>query len=151
MLPFMLFASSVVDMTNLWADRTTVARLDIAYQAAVKRNDAAAMKRILHPRFQLVLGDGRKISRKQLLDEARSGRIAYEVQDEEPNSQTVMVWGDTAVVTAKLRLEGVAEGRRFERTVWFSDTYVRTSSGWRYLFGQASLPLPQDKATAADR
>jgi hypothetical protein len=24
----------------------------------------------------------------------------------------------------------------------FSDTYVRTPSGWRYVFGQASLPLP---------
>ncbi len=26
--------------------------------------------------------------------------------------------------------------------LWFSDTYVRTPSGWRYVFGQASSPLP---------
>ena len=75
MLPLMIFASSVADVTQSWSDRTTISRIDRSYQEAVKRNDAAAMKRILHPRFQLVLGDGRKVSRKQLLDEARNGRI----------------------------------------------------------------------------
>lgn len=149
MLPLMIFASSVAYVTQSWSDRTTISRIDRSYQEAVKRNDAAVMKRILHPRFQLVLGDGRKVSRKQLLDEARSGRIVYELQDEEPNSQSVLVWGDTAVVTAKLLLKGKAAGEPFEHVVWFSDTYVRTASGWRYLFGQASLPLSSDQARAA--
>ena len=27
---------------------------------------------------------------------------------------------------------------------WFSDTYVRTPGGWRYVFGQLSLPMPKD-------
>lgn len=30
-----------------------------------------------------------------------------------------------------------------EYNLWFSDVYVRTASGWRYVFGQASLPLPR--------
>jgi hypothetical protein len=93
-----------------------------------------------------VLGDGRTVGREALLDLARRGTITYELQDEEPNSQTVRVWGDTAIVTAKLLLKGVKGGQRFDRTLWFSDTYVRTESGWRYLFGQASLPLPADSA-----
>ncbi|MGH8236878.1 MAG: hypothetical protein ACREXP_07615 [Steroidobacteraceae bacterium] len=33
----------------------------------------------------------------------------------------------------------------FEYKLWFTDTYVRTRDGWRYAFGQASLPLPQDQ------
>jgi len=37
---------------------------------------------------------------------------------------------------------GVRKGQAFDRKLWFSDTYVRTKSGWRYVFGQASLPLP---------
>jgi ketosteroid isomerase-like protein len=52
------------------------------------------------------------------------------------------VWGDTAVVTALLWTKGTADGKPFERELWFSDTYVRTKGGWRYVFGQASLPLP---------
>lgn len=53
------------------------------------------------------------------------------------------VWGDTAVVTALLRSQGTNGGKAFEHRLWFSDVYVRTPSGWRYAFGQASLPLPE--------
>ena len=123
-------------------DRRTVAALDVEYQAAVKRNDATTMGRILDDNFVLILGNGTIITRQQLLDGARSGRIVYEQQDEEPGSQTVRVWGDTAVVTAQLWLRGTNEGAAFDRRLWFSDTYVRTPDGWRYVLGQASLPLP---------
>jgi hypothetical protein len=30
-------------------------------------------------------------------------------------------------------------------TTLSGDTYVRTPSGWRHVFGQASLPLPNRK------
>jgi ketosteroid isomerase-like protein len=124
------------------ADRKEVARLDTEYQAAVKRNDAEGMGRILHERFILVIGDGKTFNRKELLDSAKSKEITYEKQDEEPGTQTVRVFGDTAVVTALLWLKGVSENKPFERRLWFSDTYVRTPQGWKYVFGQASLPMP---------
>jgi ketosteroid isomerase-like protein len=126
------------------ADRRAVAELDTAYQAAVKRNDWAAMDRILHPDFTLVLGNGTVVSRRELIEEASNGRYAFEQQDEDPGTQQVRVWGDTAVVTARLWIKGSAEGAAFDRRLWFSDTYVRTAAGWRYAFGQASLRLPQD-------
>ncbi len=124
------------------SDRDIVAELDRTYQAAVKHNDAATMDQILHPEFVLVLGGGQRVSRDFLMDEVRHKTIQYDLQDEEDGSQTVLVAGDTAIVTAKLLLKGTARGEKFERVLWFSDTYVRTPKGWRYLFGQASLPLP---------
>ena len=124
-------------------DAATVAALDTRYQAAVKANDAETMARILHPQMILVVGSGAVITRDDLLNEARKKSIVYEIQDEEPGSQTVRMFGpDTAVVTAKLRLKYVTAGKAFDRTLWFSDTYVRTTDGWRYAFGQASLALP---------
>ena len=122
-------------------DAAVVAALDTAYQAAVKANDAEAMGRILTEDMVVVLGNGAVETRKDLLEEARSGRIVWEYQDEAPGTQEVRVWGDTAVVTAKLRIKGKKDGVAFDRTLWFSDTYVRTHAGWRYAFGQASLPL----------
>ncbi len=150
MAGLLILSAGIAALAAPSADRNTVARLDRSYQEAVKRNDAATMERILHPRFQLVLGDGRRFGRKQLIEDARSRRITYELQDEEPNSQFVMVWGDTAIVTAKLRLKGVTDGKPFDRTLWFSDTYVRTERGWKYLFGQASLPLPPQVANESE-
>ena len=128
---------------NAADDRATVAALDVKYQAAVKANDAATMDAILHPQMILVVGSGTVITRDDLIAEARKQSIAYAIQDEEPGSQTVRLYGpDTAVVTAKLRLKYVADGKPSDRTLWFSDTYVRTPRGWRYAFGQASLALP---------
>jgi len=122
-------------------DARAVATLDTEYQGAVKKNDAATMDRILADDFVLVTGSGRIVQKTDLLAEARSGRIQYEVQDD--SDQTVRLWGNTAVVTAKLHEKGTDAGKAFDYVLWFSDTYVRTPSGWRYVFGQSSLPLPQ--------
>ena len=124
-------------------DQRLVAGLDTDYQAAVKKNDASTMARILDERFVLVLGDGRTATKADLVDQATRKTITYEQQDEEAGTQTVRVFGDTAVVTAKLWVKGVRAGAAFDRKLWFSDTYVRTPQGWKYVFGQASLALPE--------
>lgn len=147
MTSLLILAAAVA--AHVPTDRDIVADLDRTYQAAVKRNDVGEMDRILHPQFQLVLGSGRKASRADLIRNARERSITYEFQDEEAGSQSVMVAGDTAIVTAKLLLKGTARGEPFERALWFSDTYIRTPTGWRYLFGQASLPLPAAQPAAA--
>jgi ketosteroid isomerase-like protein len=123
-------------------DQAAVASLDTEYQAAVARNDAATMDRILADDFVLVLGNGTVHRKADLLAEARAGSITWEQQKEIDDSQTVRVWGDTAVITAKLWVKGTSGGKPFDRKLWFSDTYVRTKDGWRYVFGQASLALP---------
>jgi len=117
-------------------DEETVAALDTEYQAAVEKNDAATMDRILADDFVLVTGLGKVYTKADLLEEARSGRVQYERQDD--SQQTVRLWGDTAVITAFLWAKGTEDGKPFEYKLWFSDTYVRTAGGWRYVFGQAS-------------
>lgn len=122
-------------------DQKAVALLDTQYQAAVKANDATTMDRILADDFILVEGDGMVATKADLLNEARSGRLVYEHQ--ENTEQSVRIWGDTAVVTAKLWGKGTNSGKPFDWKLWYSDTYVRTPKGWRYVFGQASLQLPK--------
>ena len=121
-------------------DEKAVAALDTQYQAAVAKNDAAVMDRILADDFILVTGKGKVFTKADLLSEARGGKTVYERQDD--IEQKVRVYGDTAVVTALLRVKGITEGKPFEYKLWFSDTYARTPSGWRYVFGQASTRLP---------
>jgi ketosteroid isomerase-like protein len=124
-------------------DARTVAALDTEYQAAVKRNDAAAMDRILSDDFILVTGRGKVFTKTDLLNEARSQKAIYERQED--TSQKVRVWGETAVVTALLWAKGTEGGKPFEYKLWFSDTYLRTKAGWRYVFAQSSIPLPPEK------
>src|SRR5206468_2215660 len=129
-------------------DAKAVAALDTKYQAAVKANDAATMDQILADNFTLVTGRGAVFSRADLLDSARKKEVTYERQDEEPGTQTVRVWGNTVVVTALLWVKSVQGGKAADYKLWFSDTYVRTLTGWRYVFCQASLPLPKSESPA---
>lgn len=120
-------------------DAKTVAALDTKYQAAVKNNDAATMDRILADNFAVVMGSGRVYTKADLIQMAKTHRVQYEHQED--SDQTVQIWGDTAVVTAKLWMKGTDQGNPFDFHIWFSDTYVRTPAGWRYVHGMASLPM----------
>jgi ketosteroid isomerase-like protein len=126
-------------------DLDALAELDTAFQAAVKVNDADTMASILHPDMVLILGDGRVNTREEQLSEARAATTTYEHQEEDPGTQQVRVWGDTAVVTAKLWVRGHTAKGAFDRRLWFSDVYVRTAGGWKYFFGQASIHLPDGR------
>ena len=129
-------------------DAKTVAALDTKYQAAVKANDAQTMDQILADDFVLVTGRSKVYNKADLIGSARKKEVTYERQDEELGTQKVRVWGDTAVVTALLWIKSVQEGKPADYKLWFSDTYVRTPTGWRYVFGQASLPLPKAESPA---
>jgi ketosteroid isomerase-like protein len=129
-------------------DAKAVAALDAKYQAAVKANDAPTMDQILADDFILVTGRGSVFSKADLIDSARKKEVTYERQDEEPGTQKVRVWGNTAVVTALLWIKSLQGGKPADYRLWFSDTYVRTPTGWRYVFGQASLPLPKTESPA---
>lgn len=139
--------------TSAEEDKKAVATLDLRYQAAVKANDAATMNTIFHDDFTLVNGRGIVSKKSHWIKWAENKTIIYERQEHVEGTQTVRVWGNTAVVTALLWIKGTVtqddkefgfqKGKQIDVKLWYSDTYVRTSNGWLYAFGQASLPLPE--------
>jgi len=135
--------SSAAPEDHTQRDAAVVAALDTTYQAAVKRNDADTMSRILADDFVLVTGRGTVFTKANLVDDARNLACTYEHQEEIDGTQTVRVFGhDTAVVTAELFEKGTCtDGSTFDAHLWFSDTYVRTYGHWQYHFGQASRAL----------
>jgi ketosteroid isomerase-like protein len=133
------FASAAVQ-ASVAEDRQTLANLDTKYQKAVEQNDAKTMTEILADDFVLVEGDGKRSTKADLVNDAKSGKTHYVHQDD--SERTVAVFGDTGVVTAKLRATGIEDGVRVDYLQWFTDVYVRTTTGWRYYYAQASLSLP---------
>ena len=144
-LTLMIVGLSLGTATDLNAsseeDAKTVAALDTKYQAAVKSNDAATMDQILADDFVLVNGRGKISSKADLIESARKQEVTYERQDEESGTQKVRVWGDTAVVTSLLWIKAVHADKPIDYKLWFSDTYVRTANGWRYVLGQSGARL----------
>jgi ketosteroid isomerase-like protein len=130
-----------ISAVNQADDQKTLAKLDADYQRAVEQNDTKTMASILADDFILVEGDGTVSTKADLLKDAASGKTKYEHQVD--SDRTIRVWGDTAVVTAKLWAKGLEDGKQVDYYMWFSDTYVRKPTGWSYVFGQASLALPK--------
>jgi ketosteroid isomerase-like protein len=123
---------------SLETDGVEVARLDTEFQRAVKRNDAETMTRILHEVMVLILGDGRVNPRAEQLAEARNKIITYEIQDEDPGTQTVRVHRDTAIVAARLRIRG----RQDFRQATVVQRYLCAHSFGMAVFLWASLASP---------
>jgi ketosteroid isomerase-like protein len=121
-------------------ERRTVSVMDTEFQGAVKNNDVEGMSRILADDYILVTSSGKTQTKTDLLNEAREHKTTYEHQED--TDQTVRLWGDTAVVTAKLWAKGTDGEKPFDVKLWFSDTYVKTPGGWKYVFGQAACHLP---------
>jgi ketosteroid isomerase-like protein len=121
-------------------DAQTVAKLDAVYHAAVKANDVAILDEILADDFVLVTDRGASLTKADLIKEAREKRTIYEHQEVEEGTQKVRIWRDTAVVTALLRIKGTKDQNPFDYKVWSNETYVRTPTGWRYVFGQSLKP-----------
>ena len=133
------FAPVIVQASEA-EDRQTLADLDTKYQKAVEQNDAKVMAEILADDFVLVEGDGKRSTKADLVNDAKGGNTHYVRQDD--SMRTVAVFGDTGVVTAKLRAKGIEDGVKVDYSEWFTDVYVRTPNGWRYIYAQASLSLP---------
>lgn len=120
--------------------RNDVAALDTEFQAAVKRNDAATVERLLPGDYILVSATGDVQRKADLVNDAREKKYVYTHQED--SHRTVRIWGNTAVLTALLWAEGTTQGRHFDVKVWFSDTYVCTFKGWRYVFAQVGTHVP---------
>ena len=112
-----------------------------AFSAALETRDFDKAASYLADDFVLVTGLGKTYSKRDLLQEARSKRMHYERQED--SQQKVRVWGDTAVVTALLWAKGTLHGKAFDYKLWFSDIYLKTEKGWRYVFAQASTRIPE--------
>ena len=93
------------------------------------------MDEILADDFVLVTDRGASLTKADLIKEAQEKRTIYEHQEVEEGTQKVRIWRDTAVVTALLRAKGTRDQNPFDYEVWLSQTYVRTPTGWRYVFG----------------
>ena len=121
-------------------DEQTVARLDTLFQSAVKANDVAIIEEVLGDDFVLITDRGASLTKADLIKEAQDKRTTYEQQEVEEGTQKVRIWRDTAVVTGLLKVKGTRDQNPFDYKMWVSETYVRTPTGWRYVFGQ---PLNQ--------
>ena len=100
-----------------------------AWDKAIVAKDAAAVAANVAPDFTQIESGGAVIGRdefvKDLLDPAL--RIdPYKVED-----FGVRVYGDTALLTGRIRMTGSAEGKPFSSHFRYIDVYVKRDGAWK--------------------
>ena len=128
-------ASSAAAHTH---EEEIVLRVQREWMEATRDNDVAALERILADDYTYTDSRGRVSNKADSLRYARAARNhmkAFYTSDEKAR-----VYGDVAIVTGRMRVEGVAGGEPYDAEVRFTDILARVDGQWRAVAAHASRP-----------
>jgi ketosteroid isomerase-like protein len=117
-------------------DATVLARLDRAMQRAVVDRDPVAFADFLTDDYVLVVSNSRLVDKAAVVAEIDSPDARMDVN--ESTDLRIRVHGDTAMVIADLHQAGRNRDTPFDYWVRYTDTWIRTPSGWKCLSGHAT-------------
>jgi ketosteroid isomerase-like protein len=106
--------------------------------AALVSGDEATLRLLMHPDLQWTTFRGEVLGYEDYI--AGNTRAGLRWRAQRLEGVTVVVVGDTAVLTAAVTDEVSRDGRDQSFTLRLTQTWVRTPEGWRCLAGHASLP-----------
>jgi ketosteroid isomerase-like protein len=143
-IPFWLAAAMLVPAAPAMAVQTDaqaeVARAEQAFAAAVAGNDVAAVAAITAEDWRIIDGDGHVIPREAFLAVIRSGALRH--SEMSSSEQSIRIYGDTAVVTARARSAGTYEGAAFATDEISTDVLIRRHGRWRCVLTQLTTRRP---------
>jgi Domain of unknown function (DUF4440) len=108
--------------------------------AALVTRDEAALRHLMHPGLRWTNFRGEVLGYEDYINGNTRGNLRWRSQ--RLDGVTVVVVGDTAVLTATVTDEVTREGREQSFRLRLTQAWVRTPEGWRCLAGHASEPSP---------
>ncbi len=109
-------------------DEDTFAALLTDWNEAVVANDPDAIGAFAEPDWVFV-GENGIFKGQQFLQSVAAGRVSHDSMTSEVHD--LRVYGDVAVVIARVRNSGAFEGTAFELDEWSTDVFVRRDDRWR--------------------
>jgi len=118
------------------SDRTELARLEGVWNEAQLHGDADALGRLWADDLVVTVPRMQVVERAEALAMARSGRIRFERY--ETSDIRVRVYGDSAIVTGRLRRARKLGEQRVDDDWQFTKAYARQGGQWRVVAFHAS-------------
>jgi ketosteroid isomerase-like protein len=119
--------------TNAEADtKSKIAALEQLWNQAYKAGDTTALGSILDDAIVLINDDGSVQTKAEFLTSVRSlvSQPSAQQQQVAPESLNVHVFGNVAIATGVLRVEGKERGKSYARRERFVDTWLLKGSNW---------------------
>ena len=98
------------------------------WNKAVVANDPEAIAAFAEPDWVFV-GENGIFTGEQFLEAVGTGRVSHEFMTSEVHD--VRVYGNVAIVIARIRNRGEFEGNPFMLDEWSTDVFVRRGDRWR--------------------
>jgi hypothetical protein len=131
----------MVPMTGWAADADKeLARLSIQITDALVKGDAAFLDSALTDDWMVVTADGSAFEKAQHEKEWKDGTIKYLVMDK--SEMKIRTYGDTGVVTGRIRTRMSFKGKEFEASDRFTEVYARRDGKWRCVSVQVTRIAP---------
>jgi ketosteroid isomerase-like protein len=139
LLTFLLAAAAVAPgMAQPKTDvSATLKALEEKWAAAQVKADTATMESLLADTFVYTTIDGVLRSKQDMVREVKAGTL--KITSAKVDDIKVNVYGDAAVVTGRWQGKGVEDGKPFDDTERWTDTWVRIKGEWRCVASQSTL------------
>lgn len=101
-----------------------------AYNDMIKRNDVAAIEKVLAENYMYTSSEGSLNTREQEMARLKSGKIKIDVA--ELTEQKVRIIGNSgAIETGKFHVTGTSDGKAFDETERYTSTWVWRGGRWQ--------------------
>jgi ketosteroid isomerase-like protein len=123
--------------------RREIENLEAEWRTAIVQNDVATANRLLADDYLGINPNGTLETKADALAQRRSG--ALKVSSIEPANIKVRVYGDTAVVTSQVKIEGHDGDRDISGRYHYTRVYSRRGGEWKIVSFEASRIQPGSK------
>jgi hypothetical protein len=133
---------SIAPMTSVYCGEaksdsmTDLKTFEAGYSSALQHNDVAALKNYLSDTWRIVSSDGKTITRARFLEVLASGDLTHDTMSSQ--DETTMLYGDTAIVTARTLSGGRYKGVAFHTDEMATDIDIKIDGKWVCVFTQLS-------------
>lgn len=108
--------------------------LEKQFAQAIVKADVDALDKLVSDDWIIIGPEGKVINKTGFLDVIRSGALAHSSM--ESDETRVRVYGDTAIVTARVVTSGAYRGQAFATQERSSDVFVRQQGHWKCVLTQ---------------
>ena len=93
------------------------------------RKETDSLARTLDDRLEYVHSNGWVQTKKDVLDDMKSGKLIYQVVTVKESK--VRLYGQSAIVSGLGTFEGINSGTTFKLDLRYTEVYVRSAEGWK--------------------
>ncbi len=111
--------------------------LERMWNQAQLTHDSGALQSLIGERFMSTEWDGQLSSHDQFLSDIRDPKFKPSIMSVQ--DLKVEFYGDTAIVVGIYHTKGLYNGKSYEHTGRFTDTWIRQNAGWKCVASHTSL------------